>query len=749
MGKIFSKQTGSTVHVPASDESSRSPVTLPPSSIQRDVPPSSTSVPYGSSSRQAVTIQYTNPSYTTSTSHLEISPLNTNFSGAEHDESTVYGNAGSLNSPVGNMKMPPSTHRRASSWDSSFPKIHPVTQLEVFRSGSFGDKDGVQIVCGHVLKALRQVVASSEVSPDDEIIISRDSWIMEPYELIVYNKVRIEEHRRETTNDVAKKHLEMLLDFLNTSQLGVCQKFDEVQSHKCQNIRFKHLFLLYTPRTTVFKVDNDAWRAYVIEKSETMVGMKPTSLRIHAWFLDFNNAGDKLIPHRATFEVSQFSSERPIKHLELLPEWFIESQNSPRQELIDRGWKHWSYGKAPSHKEYRGTAWRQAPYETPLMVIVDYTTSSRCVQTGDATIEPDSTSSRCSACVGDSLGLFSFPHAVESPRGSHVCVNDVTMTHSRSEGSPTEDSSMLLFCPPKLWAFSLRFKTWSLVSHSDLKEVEPQENPFDDELYMDSTRKKSLSGIVSSYLNSVSSHGDNYSPTRKVRGLNILLSGSSGTGKTFTAECLARKFGIALYTVTTGDLGVEPTVFDQRLQETLTRATNWNAMVLLDDVDLYSKERTGYNNERAALLPTFLRDLEYSKCLCFISMISQEGVDPAFSSRIHLAVPFPKFDFESQKAIWHSLIEGLCQDGHSKFELSRFVNGTLRGLDQGEHTNMNARQIKNCMDVALVLAQNEGPGAIVMPHHVETVLELGMAFKAHIMQESGTRLEVIGEDLFI
>jgi signal recognition particle GTPase len=74
-----------------------------------------------------------------------------------------------------------------------------------------------------------------------------------------------------------------------------------------------------------------------------------------------------------------------------------------------------------------------------------------------------------------------------------------------------------------------------MISHRDLEVVEKQPAPFELELYMDETRKKSLSGIVSSYLHSVSSNSDSNSTTRKDRGMKILLLGSSGTGKTFTA----------------------------------------------------------------------------------------------------------------------------------------------------------------------------------------------------------------------
>ncbi|KAF3009105.1 hypothetical protein E8E14_009766 [Neopestalotiopsis sp. 37M] len=619
----------------------------------------------------------------------------------------------------------------------------------VTSSWSFGDKEAVQIVCGKLLKLINAAVASEQQAGNVETTISHKSWIMEPYDLIVHNQRRIEMHSSTTDDEVAKKHFEILLKFLEDHQPGAWQKREEVRLGQCQQILFKHLWLLYPPGTTVFKKDDDSWRAYKVECTETVVDMKATILRIQAWFLDFNKTGTVLVPYRETFEISSFSRERPLEDMELIPDWFIRSVDPLNRKLIDRGWQYWNYRKTSFHREYRGDAWRQAPYNSRLVVIVDYSTSSRCAQPDSAMNIRDSTS-RCSVCIGKSLGLLSFKDSLdEVPTDSHLCINDMVAPDFHYGDCWTDDEHALLFCPPKLWAFSLQFKTWNMIPHHHLKEIEKQDAPFEEELYMDSVRKDSLREIVSSYFQSGRSNSDNQPTTRKDRGLKILLIGNSGTGKTFTAECLSRKFGVALYIVTTGDLGVEPNMFDQKLHETFTRAANWNAMVLLDDVDLYACERVGYNHEQSALLPTFMRRLEYSDCLTFISMISWNDADPALRSRIHLAISFPMFSFASQQEIWLRFIKSLPQNPASKRLLTTFVDDELDGLDEGEHKNMNARQIKNCMDVALVLARNQGYGGVVSPHHIKTVLELGKNFKAHITQNLGRLAASNGRELFV
>lgn len=253
---------------------------------------------------------------------------------------------------------------RGYSSDSRFSEFHSETGQEVFRRRSFGDKDAVQIVCERLLKMLRTAVSNERQAGNVETTISHKSWIMEPYELIVHNQKRIEQHSSRLEDDIAKKHLELLLRFLEYHQPGAWQKREEVRSGQCQKVLFRHLWLLYPPGTTVFsKDDDDAWRAYKIERSESFTDMNQTSLRVYAWFLDFNKTGNVLVPHKETFEISSFSSELPIRDLRLIPDWFITPTNSPRPELIERGKKYWSYHGAAKYREYKGAAWHQAPYD--------------------------------------------------------------------------------------------------------------------------------------------------------------------------------------------------------------------------------------------------------------------------------------------------------------------------------------------------------------------------------------------------
>ena len=95
----------------------------------------------------------------------------------------------------------------------------------------------------------------------------------------------------------------------------------------------------------------------------------------------------------------------------------------------------------------------------------------------------------------------------------------------------------LLYCPAKVWAFSLRDKTWKLVKISELKDVIFREDSFK-KLVIKAKHKTVVKAMVRSYLSKEPTFGDLIQG--KGRGLVVLLHGAPGTGKTLTAGMVAR-----------------------------------------------------------------------------------------------------------------------------------------------------------------------------------------------------------------
>ncbi|KAH8199793.1 hypothetical protein TruAng_006016 [Truncatella angustata] len=665
MGKIFSKPVSSVSSAQHASESHNTPVMLTEPSMQGDAPFEATLDHQAADPHRNRTIDNIEPHGSASGHYLERMPTNPPFNEHEQD-ATTWGRSG--DSPLQGGYSP------RFSIDSTPCELHPDTRKKVFRRSWFGEKRAVQVVCEDLCQILERAAIALPWSEENEKLFSPSSWITEPFEVIVHNRSEIVKHHSELDDGDAKKHLGWFLERLEAHQPGLWQKQDEILSGSCRQVLFEHLWLLYPPGSTVFSIDDSAWRAYIIERTETVTLEHAAILQIHVCYLDFDGTGRRLIPHRTVIEVTSYTSERKMSALRLKPEWYIE-RTTPLivANLVKRGNEYSGLGGKPHYREYEGDAWPKASHDSKTKVIVDYSTSSKYTAAGDTARNQDGMSS-CPVCIGESLGLFSYSeHADDDPQ---ICVNGVShSTHwSKASQELHIGDKALLFCPPRLWAFSLNFKTWKSVSHEELHVVESQNTSFEQDLCMKQSRKQSLRHIVSGYMKDtedVKLISSKETVGRKGRGLNILLSGSSGTGKTWTADCLT-----------------------------------------------------------------------------FISISQFEPVDAAFASRIHVGVPFPKFDFGTQQEVWHLVIDRLPHDYLEKDELQYFITHELGELDSGGYREMNGRQIRNCIDVALVLARNEASSKL-QHHHIVRILKLGKDFKDHVLQVANESTEFRARNFFI
>lgn len=132
----------------------------------------------------------------------------------------------------------------------------------------------------------------------------------------------------------------------------------------------------------------------------------------------------------------------------------------------------------------------------------------------------------------------------------------------------------------------------------------------------------------------------------KSGGTTILCQGAPGLGKTLTAEVYSEVVGKPLYRVHSGQLGTTAASVGATLSGILRRAMRWEAILLLDEADVYIRKRDN-DLEHNAIVAEFLRTLEYFNGLLFMTTNRVGDVDDAILSRciatIHYETP-PKPD---------------------------------------------------------------------------------------------------------
>jgi hypothetical protein len=118
----------------------------------------------------------------------------------------------------------------------------------------------------------------------------------------------------------------------------------------------------------------------------------------------------------------------------------------------------------------------------------------------------------------------------------------------------------------------------------------------------------------------------------KSGGTTILCQGAPGLGKTLTAEVYSEVVGKPLYRVHSGQLGTTAASVGATLSGILQRAARWDAILLLDEADVYIRRRDN-DLEHNAIVAEFLRTLEYFNGLLFMTTNRIDDVDDAILSR--------------------------------------------------------------------------------------------------------------------
>lgn len=106
----------------------------------------------------------------------------------------------------------------------------------------------------------------------------------------------------------------------------------------------------------------------------------------------------------------------------------------------------------------------------------------------------------------------------------------------------------------------------------------------------------------------------------KGKGIIMLLSGGPGIGKTLTAEAVAENMKVPLYMMSASDLGTHSENVDENLTTIMEKVAKWNAVLLLDDCDVFLEARSPHDMERNQIVSIFLRTLEYYEGIYLISL---------------------------------------------------------------------------------------------------------------------------------
>ncbi|TFK87612.1 P-loop containing nucleoside triphosphate hydrolase protein [Polyporus arcularius HHB13444] len=264
--------------------------------------------------------------------------------------------------------------------------------------------------------------------------------------------------------------------------------------------------------------------------------------------------------------------------------------------------------------------------------------------------------------------------------------------------SLTDDE--LLLASPIVFGFSLSDKLWLEYNINHITPIDWNDEAFAG-LVLTPERKTLLRSLIEAH-GRLSSSGEGAFDDfvrGKGQGLVINLFGPPGVGKTLSAEATSEHLHRPLYIVGSGDLGTTAHELDQALEHAFSLAASWNAVLLIDEADVFLEQRSLHDMERNAMVAVFLRHIEYYRGILFLTTNRIKTFDEAFLSRIHVALHFSDLTESTKAQIWRSF---LAKAGIPEEEVSDALLAKLAVRD------INGRQIKNACRTATSLALSRG-----------------------------------------
>jgi ATPase family associated with various cellular activities (AAA) len=141
------------------------------------------------------------------------------------------------------------------------------------------------------------------------------------------------------------------------------------------------------------------------------------------------------------------------------------------------------------------------------------------------------------------------------------------------------------------------------------------------------------------------------------KGLSVLFSGPSGTGKTMAAEIIASTLGLELYKI---DLSVVVSKYigdtEKNLSRIFTEAETSNAILFFDEADALFGKRSGVkdSHDRYANIEIgyLLQRMEEYDGVVILATNLRKNMDEAFVRRLQFTVEFPFPDEKDRRRIW-------------------------------------------------------------------------------------------------
>ncbi|KAH8777124.1 P-loop containing nucleoside triphosphate hydrolase protein [Hyaloscypha sp. PMI_1271] len=621
-------------------------------------------------------------------------------------------------SEIKNFYANPSDDKGADRWIEWAPPSHVLSRrvkwegfaIQVYRESSklaqWGNNS--DFVIRHI--TLLSPYLRSELKDVLEgygVVFDRDSVTLDwPLQPLFFARHHIAGLKETVQDGNASAHLDLLYNLMEHELAGILDETEDLEKEK--QITHALLWTLFPKRTIVVTDINGTYRGYRVLK--TGPG-GDSSFIIECEYVRFDGVRFGYLTEN--LHIRYFEGKRDITNLEVYPLASAIDHKAIRDGLINRGRRVLDFqgihymrylnldGRTTEVVESGGSAdmWGDNVH---ARVIIDFFHSAKRVTKAQIRPLPGYN-------IHNTLNKVNKVKARRPGNGAMFCDNCEMQSAENSKKAAqereielnarrrpdsidqqrnrdvvlTEEENLLIMCP-NLDGFSLISKSWRTFSVERISALELNSDAFD-HLVHSRKNKDMLCSLVEDHKAYASSQDDVI--VGKGRGLLILLSGTPGTGKTLMAEAIADRTRSPLYYVDARDLGSVADM-DVNLRKVMADAAEWNALLLIDEADIYLQERSSISLERNEIVSIFLRRLEYFKGTMFLTTNLWETIDPAIESRIQAHLQFPRLLHVSRTQIWQNFLARIPND------LCKLTSSEIEQLGRWD---LNGRDIKNAL----------------------------------------------------
>ncbi|KAK0727242.1 hypothetical protein B0T26DRAFT_124649 [Lasiosphaeria miniovina] len=553
------------------------------------------------------------------------------------------------------------------------------------------------------------------------------------------------------------KHLKCLVDFMAKYLSDIPRLRERIKSNEIESISFDDLWHLFNPGDIILgrrpsgKGEQQAYQVFTVTKGRfNMKGGRPepskykgqrerNNLQLQCFSLDYD--GKKIDTCEELLSIKPFVGKKKITDLDYYPKAFATDKEI--KDLEDRASDF--IGNRYGHGRCEGlTARFEMEHIDNEEVFVDFksgyeeipadwkqetcnfsaVTPPDCAS--DETYEPGCASETCTSCSN----CVYLDEQVDIKRAEMVRDKMPKLVLERNINNTLKSAPERLLLPGHLLVYTLRTKKWHFVNVGDFEKITVTPEKIKEgwkNLVIESENKRLLKALVSDHSTTttvgkkgnLSRSGSAIDIVRgKGRGRIVFLYGPPGVGKTSTAETIAAYTSPPrpLYPITCGDLGSEPKAIQEALEGHFKLAHRWNCVLLLDEADVYLAERHHNDLDRNGIVSVFLRTLEYYSGLLFLTSNRVGSIDPAFKSRIHVALRYEKINIKGTIEIWSNILNGIDKDNsephirvkieYDRDELLEWAQRHYERMEKKEVPTWNGRQIRNAFQSAIALASH-------------------------------------------